>query len=92
MLTDENDDKKLIAVVSLRHVLKYLCEFDVYDVQPDWNGDATHHIKHEGSDRKSIDEHEHGNNDGLIEDAYDENNKTTVNPGEFQFHDAYLGK
>lgn len=32
MLTDENDDKKLVAVVSLRHVLKYLCEFDVYDV------------------------------------------------------------
>lgn len=32
MLTADDDPKKLVAVVSLRHVLKYLCECDIYEV------------------------------------------------------------
>lgn len=52
MLTDDNDDQKLVAVVSLRHVLKYLSQSEIYDQKK-----IDEHINEEmNSIKKSLDQ------------------------------------
>lgn len=95
MLTDDENNKRLVAVVSLRHVLKYLCQSEIYDQKKvdKWMNEEMNSIKQsldqslkdgQAGDRACA--AENGNSDGLV---IDEEAGPRIDPDQYEYYQRY---